>query len=521
MRAVATRRRVSRPQAFQDRDRRPVSAVANVVGFALLCTAAGLAVCCAVEVLAGDDAVVPLAVTALLSGAVGTGLWKGTRTPDRVSAPSAFAAVGWTWIAISGVGALPFWWSGMLPALDDAVFESVSGFTGTGATVLSPIQGNGAGLLLWRQATQWYGGMGVIVLAVAVLPLLGVGGFELLRAESPGPTSDRLAPRVRDTARRLWLVYVGLTVVIVGALLVSGLSPYDAVAHAMTTVSTGGFSPYDASIAAFDSVAVEAVLIVSMFAGAVSFALWWQVLRGVGRRAVAQSSELATFVAVILVATFFATMVLTAGDTGMAPFSALRSASFTVVSTMSTTGYATDDFALWPAAGQLVLLALMVTGGMAGSTSGAMKLVRVQVMVAHARRELRRLLHPSAVLPVKLGGHVVPDPIVSRIVGFFVLYVVLATAGTVVLAALGADLVTGASAITSAIGAYGPGLGDVGPTTTYLNLDRPSRAVLVVYMLLGRLELFTLLLMFVAPVESLRYRVHVRRRRPSPRAPRR
>ncbi|MBW3548233.1 MAG: TrkH family potassium uptake protein [Actinobacteria bacterium] len=512
MSSLVARRRTPAARTFEARDRRPVSAVANVVGFALVFTAAGLAVCSAVELLTDDEAVVALAVPALLSVVLGTGLWKGTRVPDRVSAASAFAAVGWTWIAISAVGALPFWWSGMLPALDDALFESVSGFTGTGATVLTPIEGNGAGLLLWRQATQWYGGMGVIVLAVAVLPLLGVGGFELLRAESPGPTSDRLAPRVRDTARRLWMVYLGLTVLIVVALFLTGLSPYDAVAHAMTTVSTGGFSNYDASIAAFDSAVVEGVLIVSMFAGAVSFALWWQVLRGAGPRALARSSELRTFVTVIAVAIAFVTVVL-ALDTGLGVVSALRGAAFTVVATMSTTGYATVDFALWPAAGQLVVLGLMVSGGMAGSTSGAMKLFRVQVMVAHARREMRHLLHPSAVLPVKLSGHVVADPIVSRIVGFFVLYVVLAMLGTVLLAALGADLVTAASAITSAIGAYGPALGDVGPTTTYLNLDRPSRAVLVVYMLLGRLELFTLLLMFVAPVDSLRYHLHVRRRR--------
>ncbi len=514
MSTLAARHQASAPQTFQLGDRRPVSAVANVVGFALVFTAVGLAVCAAVELLTDDDAVVALAVPALLSAVVGVGLWKGTRSPDRVSAASAFAAVGWTWIAISAVGALPFWWSGMLPAFDDALFESVSGFTGTGATVLTPIEGNGAGLLLWRQATQWYGGMGVIVLAVAVLPLLGVGGFELLRAESPGPTSDRLAPRVRDTARRLWLVYLGLTVLIVVALLLSGLSPYDAVAHAMTTVSTGGFSNYDASIAAFDSVVVEGVLIASMFAGAVSFALWWQVLRGMGPKALAQSSELRTFVTVVAVAIAFVTVVLALDQsTGLGVVSALRGAAFTVVATMSTTGYATVDFALWPAAGQLVVLGLMVSGGMAGSTSGAMKLFRVQVMVAHARREMRHLLHPGAVLPVKLSGQVVADPIVSRIVGFSVLYVVLAVVGTVLLAALGADLVTGASAITSAIGAYGPALGDVGPTTTYLNVDRASRGVLVFYMLLGRLELFTLLLMFVAPVDSLRYHVHVRRRR--------
>jgi trk system potassium uptake protein TrkH len=483
------------------RDRRPANASANIVGLALAFTAAGLAVCAALELVTDDDEVGALAGSAGIVALVGLALWRGTRMPARVSTAAAFSAVAWTWIAISVAGALPFWWSGMLPHIDDALFESVSGFTGTGATVLTPIEGNGRGLLMWRQATQWLGGMGVIVLAVAVLPLLGVGGFELLRAESPGPTSDRLAPRVRETARRLWLVYLGITLVIILALLAAGLSAYDAVAHAMTTVSTGGFSTYDASVAGLRSLPVELVLIPSMFAGAVSFALWWQVLRGAGPRALARSSELRTFLAITATATVLVTVVLAAAR----PLpDALRAAAFTVTSTISTTGYATDDFGAWPAAGQLVLLALMVSGGMAGSTSGAVKLFRIQVMAAHAMRELKRVSQPRAVLPVKLGGRVVPEDIVMRIVGFFVLYVVLAVLGTIVLAALGADLTTAAGSITSAIGAFGPGLGDTGPLFTYMNLDRTSRAVVAFYMLLGRLELFTLLLMFAAPMRAFR-----------------
>lgn len=484
------------------RGRRPASASANIIGLALLFTAAGLLVCALIELAAGDEAVDALGGSALAVAVAGLALWRGTRMPARVSTAAAFSAVAWTWIAISVAGALPYWWSGMLPSFDDAVFESISGFTGTGATVLSPIEGHGRGLLMWRQATQWYGGMGVIVLAVAVLPLLGVGGFELLRAESPGPTSDRLAPRVAETARRLWLVYLAMTVVIVLALLATGMSTYDAVAHAMTTVSTGGFSPYNASIAAFDSLAVELVLIPAMLAGAVSFALWWQVLRGTGPRALLRSSELRTFLLIAVVAAAVVTAVVTAG--GEAAQDALRAAVFTVTSTISTTGYATADFGVWPAGAQLVLLALMVSGGMAGSTSGAVKLFRIQVMASHAVRELKRVSQPRAVLPVKLGGQVVPEDIVMRIVGFFVLYVVLAIIGTVVLAALGADLTTAAGSITSAIGAFGPGLGATGPLFTYMSLDRLSRAVVAVYMLLGRLELFTLILMFAAPLRSLR-----------------
>ena len=494
----------ARPRTLVRRDHRPASASANIVGLALLFTAAGMAVCAVLARATDDDGWGPLTGSAAGAAVLGAALWRGTRMPARVSTASAFSAVGWTWIAISVAGALPFWWSGMLPALDDAVFESISGFTGTGATVLTPIEGRGRGLLMWRQMTQWYGGMGVIVLAVAVLPLLGVGGFELLRAESPGPTSDRLAPRVSETAKRLWLVYLGISVLITGALVAAGMSLYDAAAHAMTTVSTGGLSPYDRSIATFDSLPIELVLVASMLVGAISFALWWQVAVGRGRRALGQSSELRTFLALFAGAVAVVTVVL--ATDGAAVASALRGAAFTVAATISTTGFATDDFGVWPAAAQLVLVGLMVSGGMAGSTSGAVKLFRVEVMAADALRELKRVSQPRAVLPLKLGGQVVPEDIVSRIVGFFVLYVVLAIVGTVMLAGFGADLATAAGSIISAIGNVGPGLGETGPVFTYLALDRPSRAIVAIYMLLGRLELFTLLLMFAAPYRALRLR---------------
>ncbi|MGI8793347.1 MAG: TrkH family potassium uptake protein [Acidimicrobiales bacterium] len=497
-----SRRRRSAAQRLRGVDRRPASATAHVVGFALLFISVGMAACGVIEAATDGHAATDLLMAAAGSALAGLALWLGTQAPTRVSTASAFAAVAWTWIAISVAGALPFWTSGMLANPGDAIFESVSGFTGTGATVLTPISTQGRGLLMWRQATQWYGGMGVIVLAVAVLPLLGIGGYELLRAESPGPTSDRLAPRVSDTAKRLWIVYLGLTLVMLGLLMLGGMSFYDGIAHAMTTVSTGGFSPYDASIAAFDSVTIEVILIGSMTAGAISFTLWWQLFTGAGLRTFFRSAELRAFLGVAVTATAFIAAVLSLDGTGVVH--AVRDASFATMTTLSTTGFATADFALWPPATQLVILAMMVTGGMAGSTSGAVKLFRIQVMAAHSRRELRRVLHPRGVFPVKLGGSVVPEQIVRRIVSFFVLYVFLAVIGTAVLTSLGADLVTAASAITSCIGAFGPALGKAGPTSNYLVLNAPSRGILTIYMLLGRLELFTLLLMFAAPLQTLR-----------------
>jgi trk system potassium uptake protein len=489
--------RPAAPAGFDQRDRRVASTSAHMAGISLLFVALGMAVCGVLEALAGDPETVALLAPAVLTGVAGLALWRGTRVPARIPTAAAFAAVTTTWVVLSVAGALPYLLAGVL-SWDESLFEAVSGFTGTGSTVLSPIEGNGAGLLMWRQLTQWYGGMGIIVLVVAVLPLVGVGGFELLRAESPGPTSDRLAPRVSDTAKRLWLVYLGMTVVVAGALAVAGMGAYDAVAHSLTTVGTGGFSPRDASIGHFDSVAIEVVLIASMLAGAISFTLWWRVLRGRTMVPLWRSSELRFYLAFLGVALAVVTAVLVA-DGDPLP-SALRHGAFNVASLGTTTGFGTVDFVRWGAAAQLVLVVLMVCGGMAGSTSGAVKQFRVETLFVHARREVRRVSAPRAVLPVKLGGHAVPEEIVTRIVGFVTLYFILSVAGIVALAALGADLPTSVGSVVTAIGAGGPGLGETGPAATFLALDRPSRAILMGYMLLGRLEVFPLLLVLAAPV---------------------
>jgi trk system potassium uptake protein len=498
---VTTRSR-ARPTDFRAVDRRVASTSLHMSGIALLFVAVGMAVCAVVEAGYGDDDVLALLGPALLWAVLGLAAWRGSSVPTRISTAGAFAAVTTTWVVLSVAGAVPYVLADVLGRWDEALFESVSGFTGTGSTVLSPIEGNGRGLLMWRQLTQWYGGMGIIVLVVAVLPLVGVGGFELLRAESPGPTSDRLAPRVSETAKRLWAIYAGMTALVAVALGLAGMGAYDAIAHSLTTVSTGGFSPRDASILHFDSVAIEAVLIVSMLAGAVSFTLWWRVLRGRTATPFLRSSELRFYLALLVAATAVVTLVLVAD--GASAGRAVRDAAFTVASIGTTTGYGTADFVRWGAAAQLVLLVLMVCGGMAGSTSGAMKQFRIQTMLAHARREVRRVSNPRAVLPVKLGGHPVPEDIVTRIVGFVTLYFLFVVAGIVVVAMLGADLPTAIGSVVTTIGAGGPGLGETGPASTFMALDRPSRLLLIGYMLLGRLELFPMLLVLAAPVRAVR-----------------
>lgn len=479
----------------------------SMVGLGLLVSAGGLVASLVVEVGDGGPHAWALAWSLVLTTALGLGCRVMSRTPDRVTPVAAFAAVSFTWIAVSVAGALPFLLSGAL-GVQESIFESVSGFTATGATVLAPIADVSDGVLFWRSFTQWYGGMGMIVLAVAILPFLGVGGLELLQAEGPGPTNDSLAPRVRETARRLWQVYVGLTALSTVAMLAVGTNLYDAVTHSFTAVATGGFSRYDASVAHFDSVAVEAVLMAAMVLGGINFALHWRVLLTRRPGAYVRRSELRVWLAIMAVATLVATVVNRA-EVGTWARS-LREAVFTVVSVSTTTGFGISDLNSWAPAGQLILLFLMVFGAMAGSTSGAVKVFRVQVALRYLAREVRQALHPRASLPLRVGGHAVPEDTVSRAVGFVQLYFVVAVMGIVALMVFGLDFTAATGASLTSMGGVGPGLGSTAVDFTGLTL--PALAVTDVLMLLGRLEIFPMLLMFVAATETLERRRHERRR---------
>ena len=495
------------------------SRVGFVVGLGLLFLVPGMLFATLVEWGSStSDSEVALGLGALATLAAGALLVTFTRLDENMPPASVFAAVAWTWIGSSLAGALPLWFSGELGSFDNALFESVSGYTATGSTVLSPIEGVGRGVLMWRQVIQWYGGMGMVVLAVTILPFLGVGGLSLITAEAPGPTSDRLAPRVSSTARRLWALYGGITAAVAVALMIAGMSLYDAVAHAFTTASTGGFSPYDHSIGHFDSVAVEAVIIIGMLLCGASFTLHWRAVSG-NPRAYGQSSEFRTYLAVIFVAAAMTTALNWLYDVSDLTNS-IRNGVFNAATLGSSTGFGNasgsnpgGDFAGWTPGAQALLLPLMVMGGMTGSTAGGLKVLRAQVMSKYLRVGLLRVKHPQVVARVKLGRQALSEPVLQRVAGLVALYAFTAFAGTMVLSMMGQDLITSSSGTISALGNMGPALGDAGPTSNFLVFTRPARAVLMSLMLIGRLEFFAIFLVVVTAYERVRRVTRVKLRR--------
>jgi trk system potassium uptake protein TrkH len=432
-----------------------------------------------------------LAAIAVTAG-VGGGLWFVTPRGGAINAREGMAVVGLGWLAVVAAGALPFVFTGVAPTPAGALFESVSGFTTTGATVFPTIEVLPRSILLWRSVTHWIGGMGIIVLGVAILPLLGVGGAQLFRAEVPGIAADRLTPRIATTARLLWVVYALLTGLLVLLYLVLGMSPFDAVNHAMSALATGGFSTRTASLGAF-SPAIQWVTILFMFLAGVNFTLHYQVLTG-RWRAWWRDPEFRWY-AMSMIAVGLAVFVTVAGETGMWTVQTLRHSLFNVVAVHSTTGYATADFGQWPAVAQVLLLSVMFVGAMGGSTGGGFKVVRAAVVTQHIRGEVRKVVHPRALAVTRLGRVAVRSDVVLNVLAFLGLYVVTHALGTVALAALGSDLVTATSAALAALSSIGPGLGRVGPVEHYGHLGPAAHLVLSGLMLLGRLEFYTLLVL--------------------------
>lgn len=415
------------------------------------------------------------------------------RPADRLLRPrDAYLVVAAGWLLASVAGAVPYLLTGTLgPA--DAIFESVSGFTTTGATTMTKIEGTPAALLFWRSLTQWLGGMGIILFAVAVLPLLGIGGMQLLRVEVPGPVMDKLRPRVIETARRLWAIYVGLTALEWFALVVAGMSPFDAVNHAFTTLATGGFSTRDASIGAFHSAAVEWIVIVFMALAGVNFVLHYRALTE-GFRSASRDAEFRYYVGMLVVASLVVALALPADHTRDVE-EGVRNAVFGVVSVATTTGYGTVDFERWSPLAQLVLLQLMILGGMAGSTAGGVKSLRALIGFRALRASIEKLVHPRAVRPVKYNDRAVPEDVVAGIWAFLTAYFAIAAFAAAVVAQAGYDLVTAASASLTALGNVGPGLGQVGPFDNFSHMPAHVKMVLSFSMLAGRLEVFTFLVL--------------------------
>lgn len=469
----------------------------HVVSLILVAISGALALAAGVAFLYGDGDGLAFVISAAIPAVVGLVGFRRTSMDRDLRVREGYAVVSLSWIAIGIVGAVPFLLTGVVDSPVAAFFESVSGFTTTGATVFADIESLPHGVLFWRSLTQWLGGMGIIVLGIAILPFLGVGGMQLFRAEVPGPTPERLAPRITQTAKLLWLVYAGLTATQAALYMLGGVGVFDAVTHAFTTLSTGGFSPRAASIAAFDSAFIHYVTILFMTLAGINFALHYRALTG--RPGVYLKEPELRFFLVVLGVSLVLVLGVTLASGHYAELGlerAFRDGLFQVVSIATTTGFVTHDYELWPLGAQLVLLLLMFMGGMSGSTGGGMKVVRLNILVRHGFAEMRKSLHPRAVIVTRMGRRAIQESVLLNVLGFVLLYILLFALGALALAFLGSDLATAVGASAAAIGNIGPGLGQVGAVDHYGWLDPSSQLVLIFLMLVGRLEIFTVLLLF-------------------------
>ncbi len=402
------------------------------------------------------------------------------------------AVVGLAWLMSGIVGALPYM-AGAALSFPDAFFEAVSGFTTTGASILTDIESMPKGLLFWRSQTQWMGGVGIIVFSIALLPFLGAGGMQLYKAEVSGPIKDKFAPRMKDIARSLWLVYLVFTFILILLLLYGGMGLFDAVNHAFTTMATGGFSTKNSSIAAFNSPFIEWVITLFMFLAGINFGLYFLLLRG--EKAIFRSTEARAYTLLTLIGGFAIALSLTASGTEFSK--ALRDAFFQVVSIGTTTGFASADYLLWPLLSQCILLFFMLLGACAGSTAGGFKVMRVVILFRMTLIELKRLVHPNMVDRVRMDTNTVRPEVVNGVVAFAVLFIAFLFFGGLFSMAFGHDFVTSFSAAATALSNVGPGFGAVGPTFNFAFFEDPVKIVLSMLMLLGRLEIFTILLLFM------------------------
>ncbi len=469
--------------------------VAKVVLVLLLVIAAFMVAPLLVAIIYGETAMIsafliPMAGVMLVAGLYLL-LTRGVR--GSLSTKDGFFLVTMSWLFAAGVGALPFTISGWVPSYADAFFETMSGFTTTGATILTDIESLPDSLLFWRSLTHWLGGMGIIVLTVAILPLLGVGGYQIMKAEAPGPSVDRLTPKITQTAKILWFIYLGLTVLETVLLMLGGLSLYDALTHTFGTLATGGFSPKAASVGHYSSPFVQWVITAFMMGAGINFILYYRLLMG-EFRLIRQNTEVKAYLGIFLVATLIIALVLNRGY--YATFGeSLRYAGFQAASILTTTGYATADFALWPALAQGILFALMFIGGSAGSTGGGIKVVRIVTIIKQGFNEMRYLIHPRGVFSIRLSGSPVRKDVVYSITGFAFLYIFLLVVTAVVVSTGGHDLLTSMTTALATLGNIGPGFGRIGPVENYAFFQDYIKWFLSFIMMVGRLEIYTVLVL--------------------------
>lgn len=469
--------------------------IANVLGLLLLFNGIFMVICIPASIYYHIEDFVPMAFSATATLGLGMITWVLTRSNEKpnIKKREGFLIVSLGWVVMSLSGTLPYIMSGSVTSFTDAFFETMSGYTTTGASVISDLEIVPKDILLWRSMTQWIGGMGIIVLAVAILPVLGIGGMQLFVAESPGLKPDKLAPKIRDTAKRLWLVYVGLTAVEFLLLKLAGMSWFNALNHALTTMATGGFSTYNTSAAEF-SPAIQYIIIVFMFLAGTSFTLTYFGLTGQVEK-IAKNEEFRFYAGIVALLSVASTIVVASVDNNGLE-KAFRDSLFQVVSLITSTGFVSADYTSWTPFMSILFFMLLFIGGSAGSTAGGVKVVRHIILFKNSFLELKRQLHPSAIIPVRLNGRAIDESITYNVVAFIIMYILIFALGSIVMTMFGVDFDTALGSVATSLGNVGPGIGDVGPVDNFAWLSSGAKWFLAILMLIGRLELFTVLILF-------------------------
>ena len=435
-------------------------------------------------------------VVTLLAGVIG--LLVGRRAESRMGEREGYVIVAMVWVVFSAFGLLPYYLSGQVPSFTDAWFESMSGFTTTGATIIPDLEVITHGLLFWRSLTQWIGGMGIIVLSIAILPIFGLNGMQLYAAEVSGLTYEKVSPRIADTAKMMWSIYVLLTVTEVASLWLCGMDIFDAVCHSFSTIATGGFSTHNNSLEFYDSAAIHYTVTFFMFISGINFVLLIYLLRGKARNFF-QDEELRWYSVAVIVFAVMLTLglyIARPGWTAVEMERAFRDSIFTVISSMTSTGYTISDYMYWPVVAWVVIFFLMLTGACAGSTAGGIKWVRLAIIMKNGIAEFQRRIHPNAIIPVKLNEKAVPQQTINNIMAFLIFYVFIIAITVVIFSASGVNFDESIGAAVSAIGNVGISIGQFGPAGTYADFPMVAKWVMSFVMLIGRLEIFTVLLLF-------------------------
>ena len=481
-----------------------IKTILNILAAMLVVTGLSMLFPALIAFIYGESDLYGHLISSLICVLLGLPIWVFTRKSKRLNSKDGFAIVTFAWITVALAGSLPFYLTGIIPNFTDAWFEAMSGVTTTGATIIgnsntlphliNGIESMPHGVLFWRSFLQWIGGMGIIVFTIAILPLLGVGGVQLFKAEVPGPVADKIKPRVKETAKILWMVYVGFTFLQFLLLGFAGMSWFDSICHAFTTMPTGGFSTQNASIAAYSNPIIHYIIIFFMFIAGVNFTLHFRAITG-NYKSYFKDYEFKVYFSILFFATMLIFLNISFSNSDWSHNSFLISL-FQSLALMTGTGYSNADYELWPFFSQLLLFFMMFFGAMGGSTSGGMKIARVILLIKYAATETRRMLHSRAIIPIRIGDRTIGDDVIRNTLGFFLIYLSFFVLTALVLTALNYDFTSSLGVAASAIGNIGPAFGSFGPTDNYALLHPIGKWMMTFCMLLGRLEIFTIMVLF-------------------------